>query len=237
MSTANILRSQSMHATHGTPWWGHLLWVLAAAVVGFGVAALFSGLLQWERSLFLVPHALVTSILFYVYVRWGGLDLGLFLRRHWIWGIVGAALAGAFLVMNVLSQPASPRATGFALVFDLAWLGIVYGIADALLLSVLPILATWLAFSQLGWTGNWVGRIAVGFVALLMSLAVTAAYHLGYAEFQGTQVVSPLIGNGVSSLAYLLSNNPLGAILSHIAMHVASVLHGPATTMQLPPHY
>ena len=31
--------------------------------------------------------------------------------------------------------------------------------------------------------------------------------------------------------------NPLTAILSHIAMHVAGVLHGPASVIQLPPHY
>jgi hypothetical protein len=60
---------------------------------------------------------------------------------------------------------------------------------------------------------------------------------LGYTEFQGPQVVSPLIGNGVMSLAYLLTMNPLGAVLSHIAMHIAAVLHGISTTIQLPPHY
>jgi hypothetical protein len=152
-------------------------------------------------------------------------------------GVFGAILAGAFLVSNVLSQPASPRSTGLALVFDLLWLGVIYGTVDALLLSVLPILATWQSFGQLGWTTNWPGRIAVAAIALLFSLVVTAAYHLGYSEFQGAAVVGPLIGNGVSSLGYLLTNNPLGALLSHIAMHIASVLHGPATTIQLPPHY
>ena len=39
------------------------------------------------------------------------------------------------------------------------------------------------------------------------------------------------------TLGYLLTNNPLTAILSHIAMHIAGVLHGPASVMQLPPHY
>jgi hypothetical protein len=39
------------------------------------------------------------------------------------------------------------------------------------------------------------------------------------------------------SLGYLLTNNPITAVFSHIAMHVAGVLHGPATVAQLPPHY
>jgi hypothetical protein len=39
------------------------------------------------------------------------------------------------------------------------------------------------------------------------------------------------------TLAFLLSGNPLGALISHPAMHVAAVLRGPETTIQLPPHY
>ena len=123
------------------------------------------------------------------------------------------------------------------LLIDLFWLGAVYGILDALFLSILPIVATWQAFTGLGWTGNWPGRIGAAALALLLSLAVTAAYHLGFPEFQGAHVAGPIIGNGVSSLAALVTANPLGALLSHLAMHVAAVLQGPGTTIQLPPHY
>jgi hypothetical protein len=66
---------------------------------------------------------------------------------------------------------------------------------------------------------------------------VIATYHLGYAEFQGPQVIAPTIGNGILSAGYLLTNNPLASVVGHIAMHVASVMHGSETTVQLPPHY
>jgi hypothetical protein len=218
-------------------WWTHLMWVAAAAVIGFGVATIFAGRLGWSRRWFLVPHLLISGALVVGYWRWSGIELIPFLRDNWVWGVVGGALAGAFLVWNVMSQPASPASSGPAFVFDLFWLGGVYGLVDALLLSVLPIVATWQAFSALGWTDNWPGRVAVAALALIMSLAVTAAYHLGFPEFKGGAVVKPLIGNGASSLGYLLTTNPLGALLSHVAMHVAAVFHGPATTVQLPPHY
>jgi hypothetical protein len=39
------------------------------------------------------------------------------------------------------------------------------------------------------------------------------------------------------SLFYVLTTNPLSAVLSHIAMHVTAVLHGLNTAVQLPPHY
>jgi hypothetical protein len=122
-------------------------------------------------------------------------------------------------------------------VFDLLWLGLVYGLLDALLLSVLPVYAVWQAFTELGWTGSWSKRLVVGGAALVASLLVTVFYHWGYPEFRGGQVIAPMLGNGVLSLAYLLTTNPLAAVFSHIAMHVAAVLHGLNTAIQLPPHY
>jgi membrane protease YdiL (CAAX protease family) len=74
-------------------------------------------------------------------------------------------------------------------------------------------------------------------MALLASAVVTALYHLGFAEYRGAQVLQPVLGNSIITLAYLLSGNPLAPILAHVMMHGAAVLHGPETTLQLPPHY
>ena len=60
---------------------------------------------------------------------------------------------------------------------------------------------------------------------------------MGYPEFRGPQVVMIMVGVGVMSLAYLITRSPLTPILAHIAMHVASVLHGIGSVSQLPPHY
>jgi hypothetical protein len=78
----------------------------------------------------------------------------------------------------------------------------------------------------------------VGAIALVASLLVTAAYHLGYPEYRAQgAVMGPSIGNGVMSIGYILTNNPIAAVFSHIAMHIAGVLQGPASVIQLPPHY
>jgi hypothetical protein len=195
-------------------------------------------LLHLPRSIYLIPYVALVSLFLYAFVRWSGLSLTELFRHNWIWGVVGAVLVGAFLVRNVFSQPPSARATGLPLAFDLLWSGVVYGTIDALLLSVLPVLVTWQAFSILGWTNHWPGKIAVGAIAFLASLFVTLCYHLGYPEYrvQGG-VFGPSIGNGIMTLGYLLTNNPITAIFSHIAMHIAGVLHGPASVIQLPPHY
>jgi hypothetical protein len=48
--------------------------------------------------------------------------------------------------------------------------------------------------------------------------------------------MQPLIGNVLITLTYLLTGSPVAPIVSHVMMHVAAVMHGMATTMQLPPH-
>jgi hypothetical protein len=218
-------------------WYTYLGWIVAAALLGFLLSAVFAGGLRLPRRIYLIPYVLFTSLFLYAYVRWSGLAVGELIRRNWVWGLVGAVLLTAFTVRNILSQPASPRAEGFSLGLDLLWSGVVYGLADALLLSVLPVLATWQAFSLLNWTASLPGKILVGAIAILASLLVTVSYHLGYPEYRGGGMLGPAIGNTAMTLGYLVTNNPLAAILSHIAMHIAAVLHGPASVVQLPPHY
>jgi hypothetical protein len=219
-------------------WWGYLLWILAAALLSFAIAVVFAGLLRLPRRIYLIPYVALVGLFLYAFLSWSGLSLMELFRQNWVWGVVGAVLVGAFLVRNIFSQPASTRATGLPLAFDLLWSGVVYGLIDALLLSVLPVLAIWQAFSILGWTSHWLGVIAVGVLAFIASLFVTVCYHLGYPEYRIPKgVFGPTLGNGIMTLGYLLTNNPITAIFSHMAMHIAGVLRGPASVMQLPPHY
>lgn len=218
-------------------WWGELLWVLAAGGLGFLVAAVFAGWLKLPRRWFLLPYTILGGAFLATYVRWSGVDLIAVFRHNWMWGMLGAIIIGAFMAKNVFSQPASPTAEGADMTVSLAWQGIVYGLLDGLLLSAMPVFATWQAFAGLGWTGAWYGQVAAGAAALLASILVTAAYHLGYPEFQGREVMKPILGCGIISVAYLITQNPIATVASHAVMHVAAVLRGPATTVQLPPHY
>lgn len=217
-------------------WYVYLGWVAAAGLLSFAISLIFAGVLRLPRSIYLIPYIGLSGLFLYAYVRWSGLSIGDLIRHNWYWGAIGAVLLSAFTVKNVLSQPASPGSGGFALILDLLWSGAAYGLVDALMLSVLPILATWQAFTLLNWTSTWSGKILVGALALVASLAVTVIYHLGYPEYRGGGVIGPVIGNTAMTLGYLLTNNPLAAILSHMAMHIAGVLHGPASVIQLPPH-
>lgn len=217
-------------------WFLYLGWILGAGVVGYSISFFFSSRLNLSRRIYLIPYIGLSSLFLYAFAIWGEFDFNLFLN-NWYWGLAVAILLGALMVKNILSQPASMRTTGLVLLFDLLWLGALYGLTDALLLSVLPVLATWQAFTLLGWTSAWLGKIMVGLLAIATSAAVTVAYHLGYAEYRHGKVIGPVIGNTAMTLGYLLTGNPLAAMLSHVIMHIAGVLRGPASVIQLPPHY
>lgn len=213
-----------------------VLWVLSASLLGFGISAVFSSWLKLPRRVFLIPYVVLTSAFLFGFFRSGEIDLGALLAQNWTWGVIAGVIVGMFLVNNVRSQPYSRKSTGGHLVLNIAWLGLAYGIMDALFLNVMPVLAVLENFPRIGWAASWPGKIGVGILALTASLLVTLAYHLGYSEFRNRSVGFVLIGNTLITLAYLLSANPLGAILSHTVMHVAAVLQGPETTIQLPPH-
>ena len=214
-----------------------MLWILYASVLGFAVAAIFAGWLKLPRNIYLLIYIPLVAALFTLFIISNKINVTEVLLHNWYWGLIGAVIAGAFVFKNVFSQPSSKRSTGLELLIDIVWPGLAYGLIDALLLSVLPILAIKLALTDPMWTENWYGKIGFGTIGLLASFLVTTTYHLGYPEFRGKKVIWPNVGNGVLSLAFILTLNPLAAILPHMAMHVAAMIHGKDTTGQVPPHY
>jgi hypothetical protein len=71
---------------------------------------------------------------------------------------------------------------------------------------------------------------------VLASLLVTTTYHLGYTEFRGSDVTDPMFGNTLMTLGYVLTGNPITALVAHVVLHVTSVIHGVDATVTLPPH-
>jgi hypothetical protein len=211
-------------------------WVLTAAAAGFVSAAVFTMLLGLDRRTFVAAWSAVAALLWAAYARHEQVRLRVQLARRLPSGIVIGSIAGAILVLSVLRQPASPAPAGSALALDLFWLGGVYGAIDALILSVLPVLALY---------GTRPGepepapteRLGRAAMALAGSAFVTAAYHAGFREFQGPQLLLPVLSNVGMTACYLISGSAAAPIVAHVAMHVAAVVHGAATTVPLPPHY
>lgn len=210
-------------------------WLLLAALIGFLIPAIFSSGLRWERSLFLIPYVAPAGTFLFLYFRRMPISLKQLIGR-WPYALIGAAVATFLLVRNIQEQPASAAPEGVQLVLAVAWIGVVYGVIDGLLLNVMPVLAVVGArfYEQ---RPSWKVRLVRGVIALAASIVVTVAYHAGYTEFHGPKMASVILGNVIITSSYLLTGSPLAAVVTHVIMHVAAALHGMETTLQLPPHY
>lgn len=214
-----------------------ILWLIGASLIGFGMSAIFSGLLKLSRRLFLIPYIAISGLVLFLFLYNNPIANIEFWLHNWFWGLFASIIAGAFLVKNVISQPYSQTVKGLPFYVDIIWFGIAYGIIDGLLLNVMPVVIVLNIFSEYYFFGNLSGQILIGVIALVASLLVTLFYHLGYPEFRNKSVLFVLLGNTIITLTFILSGNPLAAVLTHMIMHVAAVFRGPETTIQLPPHY
>ena len=220
--------------------WSQLIWLLALALASFLVTWIFTDLFHLTQTPYIGVLAVVTGALLTGYLSWSNMDWLAFLSNNWLWGLVGAIIVSALIIVGLLrsmrSQPemlgAVPKPEGIRLVGALLWEGLVYGMAEGFLLSVLPVLITWQALSSLHWTDSWYGIILSGLIALAASVVVIIVHHLGYREYRGRKLLSAEVGCAPLSLGYLLTMNPLAASLGHSILHMAAVLRG----IELPPH-
>jgi hypothetical protein len=209
-------------------------WVVVAGAVGFAVSAVCSSVLRLPRGTFVLVHAIAVGALAALFTRGAGGQVAQSLRHRPVVALGIGILLGAVLMVGVISGPGGISPAGARLVTALGWYGLVYGGADALLLTVIPVAAVDGRWVSAGSTG---GRVLRGAAAFAASLLVTALYHAGFTEFRGAGLLQPLIGNALVTAGYLLTGNPATPLLSHVLMHAAAVIHGMEATSQLPPHY
>jgi hypothetical protein len=214
-------------------WFGALGWLTAIAAASFLVAWVLTSRLGVRRTPYIAALALATGALTWGYLTWSDTTLASFATTHWGWGLIGAVVTGTILAVLSRHQPRGPRPQGWRVAAALAWEGVVYGITEGLVLSVLPVLVTWQGFAAHGWTSG-IGRsLVAGIVAMVASLAVIVIHHLGYRGFHTPAALVPvMVGCGLLSLAYLLTASPLAAVGGHILLHTALSLRG----TEMPPY-
>jgi hypothetical protein len=215
----------------------HWAWLAGGLVVAFAIPFLLADRLELGRDLYYGLYAIAVLGLFVLWARSTGYDLVAAVRRRWILAVgLGAAFAGLLAVMVVRTEDATARPDGAELVGAVLWRGVVYGLADGLLLSAFPILVVFAALGGSRLNDRLGGKVAIGAAALLASLAMTAVYHLGYSDFRSGKVQKPIAGDVAWSIPTLVTLNPVGAPIAHAGLHVSAVLHSYETDTFLPPH-
>jgi hypothetical protein len=214
-------------------WVVQLRWFAAAVVVGFAVPFIGSSVLGLQHDLYLGVYFAAVLGLCAAYAAATRLEVRATFTRHWWLGVALGVLFGVALVRNVLSEEATPRPHGAYYVFELIWRGGIYGVIDAMLLTVLPCLVVYRALG--GRLSSWRQRLTYFVVSLVLVVTITAVYHLGFAQYRDDGVRAPETGNVIISMPMLLSTNPIGSIADHAAMHISAVAHSYETEVRLPP--
>jgi hypothetical protein len=116
-------------------------WLVAGFALGFLVPFVCADLLGLQRDVYYGVYCVLVFGFFAFWAHSTEQSIRTMIARRWVLAIVlGLAVAGV-MAFIVLQQDATSRPTGLTLVAALMWRGLVYGMADGLLLSSFPILA------------------------------------------------------------------------------------------------
>jgi hypothetical protein len=214
----------------------HWAWLAAGFPFAFAVPFLLADMLDLNRDLFYGLYALAVAC----FVAAWALDTRLVrhdFTRNWRWGLALGAVGALVMTFVVLrTEDATDRPGGIELTAAVLWRGVLYGVTDGVLLSVFPILAVFATFAGTRLRSRVAGKVLIGTVAMIASIGITSAYHLGYSDFRSEKVRKPIVGDVVWSAPTLLTLSPLGAPIAHAGLHVSAVLHSYQTDTFLPPH-
>jgi hypothetical protein len=206
-------------------------------VGSFLVPLVLADQLELQRDLYYGIYCLAVVGLFTGWARHTGQSLrGMAVRRWRLALTLGAVFAGISVLIARTSEDATSHPGGVEFAGAILWRGLVYGAADGLLLSAFPILVVFAAFGGSRVRRSRGGTVAIGALAMVASVAVTATYHLGYSDFRSEKLRKPVTGDLVWSLPTLVTLNPVGAPFAHAGLHVAAVTHSYETDLFLPPH-
>jgi hypothetical protein len=214
----------------------HLRWLVGGVALGFVVPFVCTELVGLQRDVYYGVYSAFAFGFFGFWAHYTNQSIRTMVARRWVLAIVlGLAVAGV-MAFIVLRQDATSRPTGPTLAAAVMWRGVVYGAADGLLLSSFPILAVFAAFTGTALRRSTIGKLRIGALALLASIAMTAAYHAGYSDFRSGKIANPLAGDAIWSIPTLVTLNPIAAPIAHVGLHVTAVLHSYHTDLFLPPH-
>jgi hypothetical protein len=203
----------------------------------FLVPFILADQLGLQRDLYYAVYIAAVVGLFVAWARDTRQPLREMVARRWRLAVglgVGFAAVSAFIATR--AEDGSTHPGGIEFVVALVWRGIVYGAADGLLLSAFPILLVFAALRDTRLRRRAGGLFAVGAIAMVASLAMTAVYHAGYSDFRSGKLRKPVTGDLVWSVPTLATLNPIGAPVAHVGLHVGAAVHRYDTDLFLPPH-
>ena len=215
----------------------HVAWLVGGMALAFLVPYVLADRIGLARDLYYGLYAAAVMALFAGWAHDTGESLRAMVSRRWRLAVLlGVAFAGISAFIATRAEDAGDHPGGVEFVGALFWRGLVYGAADGLLLSAFPILLVFAALRGSRLRRRAGGLLAVGAIAMLASLSMTAVYHAGYSDFRSSKLRKPVTGDLIWSVPTLATLNPVGAPIAHVGLHVGAVVHDYDTQLFLPPH-
>jgi hypothetical protein len=210
---------------------GLMEWYVAGALIAFVVPLIAASLLGLHHDLYLLVYFTVVGTFLASFVAHTHPDWRGWLRTRLWWSLgVGAVVAFA-MVRNVMNEASMAHPSGSFFWFELLWRGLLYGTVDALMLFVFPAMVAYLLLRN----PDRRRRLRFAGLTLLLSMGITATYHLGYPQFRGSDLVQPEIGAVIATIPTALTGNPVGAVVVHDVFHLAANVHTYRSATFLPP--
>ncbi len=207
-------------------------------MLAFLVPYLLADRIGLQRDVYYGVYAAAVTALFVGWSRDTGQSVREMWARRWKLAVLlGLVAAGAMAFIATRQDVSGPHPGGMTLIGSVAWRGVVYGAADGLLLSAFPILLVFAAMKNSKLRKRAGGLIAVGAVAMIASIGMTAVYHAGSSDFRSSKLSKPITGDLVWSIPTLATLNPIGAPIAHVGLHVSAVFHNYNSNLFLPPHH
>lgn len=225
-------------AMDGASWRRHFAWLAGGMAVAFLVPFVLADQLGMQRDAYYALYVIGVVGLFCGWAHDTRQPLRTMLARRWRLAVgLGVLVSAVSVLIAIRAESGSAHPGGLEFIAALGWRGVVYGAADGVLLSAFPILLVFAALRDSRLRRRAGGLVAVGVVAMVASLAMTAVYHAGYSDFRSDKLRKPVIGDLVWSVPTLATLNPVGAPIAHVGLHVGAVVHNYDTDLFLPPHW
>jgi hypothetical protein len=210
---------------------------MGGAAGSFLVPFIVADRLGLQRDVYYAVYVAAVVGLFVAWARDTRQPLREMLARRWRLAVgLGVVFAAISVFIATQAEGGTDHPGGIEFIAAIGWRGVVYGAADGLLLSAFPILLVFAALRDSRLRRRAGGLVAVGAVAMVASLAMTAVYHAGYSDFRSEKLRKPVTGDLVWSVPTLATLNPVGAPMAHVGLHVGAVVHSYDTDLFLPPH-
>jgi hypothetical protein len=200
--------------------WKHIIWIPIDAVLVFAVPFLFMNLLKIPVEAYYIWLSILSAVFVFYYARYSKLKWTLSLRPGWALGtIMGVFFGLAFLSTASMSKPNIESSFLSAAMLPYLWRGLLYGLASAVLISVIPFVIVWRALA--GVNPGMLKKIAVTAAAVVSIALMSFLYNLGISDLRNTSIKERIEKSMIASIPTLVSGNPLAAPIANVFLQMS----------------